>query len=78
MKRPCITEKIPREVTGLNGSLFVHVEFDDDGRIEEIRFSEKGKDDSTLDRILHALGDSVTAIVRLANAPHPKPEQVTG
>ena len=56
-----VTQKIDREATGLNGSLFAHIEHDH-GRIVAVRFSEKGKDNSTLDRILTALGDAVTAI----------------
>lgn len=56
-----ITQKIGRKATGLNGSLFVHVEHED-GRIVAVRFSEKGKDDNTLDRILTAMGDAVTEI----------------
>jgi len=59
-----ITKKIDREITGLAGSLFVHVDFDDAGVIDAIRFSEKGKDDSTLDNILAALGDATTDIIR--------------
>jgi len=58
-----ITKKINREITGLAGSLFVHVAFTDAGVIESVRFSEKGKDDSTLDNILVALGDATTDII---------------
>ncbi len=58
-----ITQKIDRAVTGLNGSLFVHVDHGQ-GKVLRIRFSEKGKDNSTLDRILDALGTAVTDIVR--------------
>jgi hypothetical protein len=59
-----ITEKIDRETTTLNGSLFVHVDFDGAGTIKAVRFSFKGKDDSTLDRILITLGDAVTGILK--------------
>lgn len=60
---PAITEKIGREVTGLNGSLFVHVDFR--GMMpHSVSFSAKGKDQSTLDKILTALGDTVTDIIR--------------
>ena len=59
-----ITKKIDRKITGLNGSLFVHVDFDDAGVIDAVRFSEKGKDDSTLDNILAALGDATTDVIR--------------
>ena len=56
-----ITQKIGRDVTGLKGSLFVHLEHEN-GRIVAVRFSEKGKDDNQLDRILTAMGDAVTEI----------------
>lgn len=61
---PTVTEKIPRQVTGLAGSLFVHVLFEPNGRVHEIRYSEKGKEDSTLDKILTALGETTTAIIK--------------
>ena len=72
-RRPAITEKIARETTGLNGSLFVHVEFDDYGRIDSVTFSEKSKDGSTLDTILAALGDTVTGIIRDAKLVRDEP-----
>jgi len=59
-----ITEKIPRQVTGLKASLFVHVEHDSAGRFHAIRFSEKGKDGGTLDKMLNAFGDAATDIIR--------------
>ena len=59
-----ITTKIDRKITGLNGSLFVHVDLDGAGVINAVRFSEKGKDDSTLDNILVALGDATTDIIK--------------
>lgn len=58
-----ITQKIGREATGLNGSLFVHIEYDGP-RIVAVRFSEKSKDGNTLDQILTALGDAVTEIAK--------------
>ena len=58
-----VTEKIPKSATGLAGSLFVHVMFEPDGSVHEVSFSEKGKDHSTLDNILIALGESVTKII---------------
>ena len=58
-----VVQKIPREVTGLNGSLFVHVDFDLCGA-NAVSFSCKGKDNSTLDKILVALGRAVTEIIR--------------
>ena len=59
-----ITEKIGRETTGLAGSLFVHVNFTAAGAVDSVQYSEKGKDDSTLDNILGALGDATTDIIR--------------
>lgn len=58
-----ITEKIGRDITGLNGSVFVHVDFDRQNQIDSVSFSEKSKDGSTLDKVLHALGESVTSII---------------
>ena len=63
MRTRTVTEKIGRDVTGLRGSLYVHVEFTNSGRIHEIQFSERGKDESTLDNILAALGSTVTKII---------------
>ena len=62
-----ITEKIGTEVTGLRGSIFLHVGFIDGPhgpQITDIRASEKSKDGSGLDRILSAMGDALTNIVR--------------
>ena len=64
-----ITEKIPRARTGLRSPLFVHVDFQSDGTSDAIRFSEKGKDKSTLDNILTALGDAATEIIRSLPKP---------
>lgn len=61
---PTTTEKIERDRTGLNGALYVHVEHDPNGKIHSVQFSYKWKDDQGLDRILRALGDATTAIVR--------------
>ena len=58
-----VTEKIPRETTGLAGSLFVHVDHVG-GQIISVRFSIKWKDDSTMDAMLTALGDAVTDIAQ--------------
>lgn len=63
MRLQTITEKIPRDVTGLSASLFVHVDYEKDGKFSAVRFSEKGKDGSTLDSILTALGDVATDII---------------
>lgn len=58
-----ITHEIPQEVTGLRGKCFVHMDHMD-GKILGIRLSEKGKDDSTLDRLFHVLGDILTTLAR--------------
>lgn len=58
-----VTEKIEREDTGLAGGLFVHVNFGPLGGVDSVRFSHKQKDDSTLDKILVALGDAITRII---------------
>ena len=58
-----ITQKIGREQTGLNGSLFAHVDFSDTGMVDAVRFSEKGKD-GTLDKVFTALGDAATEIIK--------------
>jgi hypothetical protein len=59
-----VTQKIPKSATGLSGSLFVHVDFTDIWQFDAVRFSEKGKDGSTLDNILTALGDAATDVIK--------------
>ena len=59
-----ITQKIPREKTGLRGSFFVHVDFDDKERAVGVRFSTKWKDNSVMDDVLTALGDALTDIIK--------------
>jgi hypothetical protein len=58
-----ITQEVPREVTGLRGKCFVHVDHLG-GRIVGIRLSEKGKDGSTLDELFSALGDTLTDVIQ--------------
>lgn len=58
------TVKIPREVTGLAGAIFVHVDRDESGRVRAVRYSHKWKGDWTLDCLLSALGDAVTTMVK--------------
>jgi hypothetical protein len=71
-----ITQKIPKERTGLSSSIFVHVDYVGDTgarTVIGVRMSEKGKSDSTLDKVLTALGDTLTAIIREEiNAPEPE------
>ena len=57
-----VTHEVSRGRTGLNGKVYVHVEHFG-GRISGIRLSEKGKDGSTLDDLIHALGDVLTDVV---------------
>jgi len=59
------TKKIERDITGLAGALYVHVERrgGPDGPVHSVRFSHKSKDEGTLDNILTALGDTVTELL---------------
>lgn len=66
-----LTQKIPNAVTGLKGPLFVHVDFDRSGKLVGVSFSEKRKDDTTLEGILDALADAVTLIARDGMPPIP-------
>ena len=59
-----VSEKIDREITSLNSALFVHVDFDARMRPTEISFSTKWKDDRVIDKVLEALGDAVTGILK--------------
>ena len=61
---PTTTQKIERAATGLNGALYVHVEHDLAGKIHSVRYSYRWKDDQGLDRILRALGDATTIMLR--------------
>ncbi len=58
------TAKIAGDRTGLRGSVFLHIDYDRRGVVYGIRLSEKGKDGSTLDQLLHAIGDEATAAMR--------------
>ena len=59
-----VDRKISHETTGLRGSLFVHVDHDDNGFIHGVRISHKSKEkDNTLDTVFTALGDAITEIV---------------
>ena len=63
MRTRTISQKIPSEDTGLRGSLYIHCEFSDEGRIIGVSFTERGKDGSTLDGVLEALGTALTRII---------------
>ena len=56
-----ITQEVPAWRTGLRYKCYVHISYAK-GRVAEIRLSEKGKDDTTLDRLFHAIGDVLTDI----------------
>jgi len=60
----CTHQKIPSSRTGLKADLYIHVDHTPNGTIESVRFSEKGRDGFTLDRILHACGDATTDILK--------------
>ncbi len=73
-RRLNITQKIDKDATGLNASMFVHGEYEfwhGKGRVVDVRFSNKKKEsDHTLDRICTVLGDVVSDI--LQNLPEKK------
>ena len=62
----CITisEKLDRQQTGMAGAMFVHVDCADDGIPMAVHFNHKWKDEeSHLDTVLSALGDTITDIL---------------
>lgn len=66
-RRQHIAEKIGKEVTGLRGALFVHVDYLEVGgrrQVVDVRVSEKRKDGSTMDIVLNAVSDTITRIIR--------------
>jgi|TARA_Y100000310_G_C20589548_1_gene767230 hypothetical protein len=58
-----LTQKVSYGETALRASVYIHVDHLD-GRVDAIRLSEPGKDNSTLDFLFTALGDALTDIVR--------------
>lgn len=58
------TAKIGGERTGLRGAVYLHIDFDGRGIVHGVRLSEKGKDGSTLDSLLTAIGDEATIAMR--------------
>ena len=72
-RRESVTVKIPREATGLNAALYAHIEFGADGRAQAVTFSQRWMDDSTLDRILVALGSAVTETLAALLMTFPSP-----
>ena len=67
------TAKIGGERTGLRSSIFLHIDHDGRGFVHGVRLSEKGKDGSTLDQLLHAIGDEATEAMRLISRPRALP-----
>jgi hypothetical protein len=64
MKRlETITQEIGKELTGLKGKCFIHVDHVN-GRVDAIRLSEKGKDGGTLDNVFTAVGDALTDVLK--------------
>lgn len=62
---PGVTEKIPKEETGLKAAIYCHFYMHPDtGAIDELRISDPKREDSSLEKILTALGDHVTQILR--------------
>lgn len=74
-RSPAFTQRIGPEVTGLKTSIYIHTEFgivNGSFQVIAIRCSGHGKDGSTLDRILTAVGESITDIIRdhVLSGPH--------
>ena len=63
------TAKIGHERTGLRGSVFLHIDYDQRGFVHGLRLSEKTKDGCTLDLLLHAIGDEATEALRVICKP---------
>lgn len=70
MRTETVTHKLSRERTGFRSSIFLHIDHAD-GIPLAIRLSEKGKDDSTLDKLLHAVGDEATAMLNEITGIYP-------
>lgn len=62
MRSQTITEKIPREVTGLAGAVFVHIDHSG-GKVLGVRISTKWKDGAAFDKVATALGDTITGLL---------------
>jgi hypothetical protein len=62
-----ISQKIPRERTGLKGAIYAHVDFDSQRRVNAVSFSWRNKDGCEIDKVLVALGDTVTEIIRASH-----------
>lgn len=67
-----ITEKIPRERTGLAGAVFVHMDYDHFTRqVVGFRISTKWKDGAAFDQVATALGDVLTEMVTAMKPSEP-------
>lgn len=69
------THKLTGDRTGFKASIFLHLDYTPRGEIVGLRLAEKGKDGSTLDRLLHAIGDEATAAIKFVQ--HEAPRQST-
>jgi len=59
-----ITEKVSREETGLVTSLYIHVDFDEDGRAVSVDFSTYGKLGNTqIADALKGIGKKINGIL---------------
>ena len=63
-----VTVEIPQSASGLATKAYAHVDYDSDGRAVEVRLCEKGKDNSSLDQILTAVGDAITSGLEVVDA----------
>ena len=64
MRLHTVTEKVTREETGLVTSLYVHVDFDDEGRAVSVDFSTYGKLGNTqLANALKGIGAKINGIL---------------
>jgi len=64
MRLHTVTEKVDREETGLVTSLYVHVDFDDDGRAVSVDFSTYGKLGNTqIADALKGIGKKINGIL---------------
>jgi hypothetical protein len=63
-----VTVEIPQAASGLAAKAYAHVDYDQEGRAVAVRLCEKGKDGSSLDQILTAVGDAITSGLEVIDA----------
>ena len=56
-----VTVEIPQNSSGLAAKAYAHVDYDPHGFAVAVRLCEKGKDNSSLDMVLTAVGDAITS-----------------